>query len=355
MKKSNSVNNPPFVTLITPIRNEASFISRSLGAMLEQDYPSDRMEVIVADGMSTDGTREVVESFRARYPNLRLVDNPSRIVSSGMNAAIREARGEVLVRVDGHTIVEPDYVSRCVAALLRSGADNVGGRMDAVSEGLFGQAVALATSSPFGVGGARFHYSTREEWVDTVYMGCWPRDVFARIGLFDEELVRDQDDELNYRIRSRGGRILLDPRIRSRYYNRSTLRSLWRQYYQYGYWKIRVMQKHRRQMRPRQFVPPLFVAVLLLALLASPFAAWGAWLLALSAGSYLIANLSASIFTARKGNARLLPLLPVAYAALHLSYGTGFLVGLARFWNRWGDRAGRAGSGEQLTSASRAL
>src|SRR3954465_12513533 len=135
--------------------------------------------------------------------------------------------------------------------------------MDPVTEGLFGQAVALATSSPFGVGGSRFHYAQSEEWVDSVYMGAWPRSAFERNGFFDEELVRNQDDEFNYRLRSNGGRILLNPRIKSHYYNRSTARSLWRQYFQYGLWKVRVMQKHPRQMSVRHFAPAALVAGLI--------------------------------------------------------------------------------------------
>jgi len=278
--------------------------------------------------------------LQAKHSNLRLVDNPGKIVPTGLNAAIPQARGEIIIRVDGHTIVTPEYVRECVAALQRSGADNVGGRMDAVSEGPFGQAVALATSSPFGVGGARFHYSDQEEWVDTVYMGAWPREVFNRIGLFDEEQVRNQDDEFNYRLLSRGGRILLSPKIKSSYYNRSTLRSLWRQYFQYGYWKVRVMQKHPQQMRPRQFAPAIFVTVLLSSLVAAPVSSAGRLVFGSVAGTYLIANSAASISTlaAKKGGWRLLPLLPVAFATLHLSYGSGFLCGLVKFWNRWGDR-----------------
>jgi succinoglycan biosynthesis protein ExoA len=329
----------PFVTLIMPVRNEAAFIARSLGAVLAQDYPHERMEVLVADGMSADGTREVIARLAAAYPGIRVavLDNPGRIAPTGMNAAIERARGEVIVRVDGHTIVAPDYVRECVAALERSGASNVGGRMDAVSEGHVGRATARATSSPFGVGGARFHYSDREEWVDTVYMGAWPREVFRRVGLFDEEFVRNQDDELNYRLLSRGGRVLLSPRIRSRYYNRSTVRALWRQYFQYGYWKVRVMQKHPRQMRPRHVGPSLFVAALLVSLLIAPFSALGGWAFCLAAGSYVIANLGASVLTAGRNDWRLLPLLPMTFALLHVSYGLGFLVGLVKFWDRWGD------------------
>lgn len=344
----------PLVTLIMPIRNEASFIARSLGAALAQDYPHNRMEVLIADGMSSDETRSVINRVAAAYADVSVtvLDNPGRIVPTGMNVALAQARGEVIVRVDGHTIIEADYVQECVAALKRSGADNVGGRMDAVSTGRFGQAVALATSSPFGVGGARFHYSDLEEWVDTVYMGTWPRSVFERVGLFDEELVRNQDDEFNYRLLSRGGRILLSPRIKSRYYNRSTLRALWRQYFQYGYWKVRVMQKHPGQMRRRQFVPPLFVAVLLLTLLVAPFSVVSKWMFSFVAGSYMLANLGASVITAWKGDWRLLPLLPIVYATLHLAYGFGFLVGLIRFWNRWRehDKTGPSKARRQVRS-----
>jgi cellulose synthase/poly-beta-1,6-N-acetylglucosamine synthase-like glycosyltransferase len=333
------MENTPLITVIMPIRNEAGFIGRSLGAVLAQDYPRDRMEVLIADGMSTDGTRDVIACLAEAYPGIRVtvLDNPGKIVPTGMNAALARAQGEIIVRVDGHTIVAPDYVSECIAALERSGASNVGGRMDPVSEGRFGQATALATSSFFGVGGARFHYSDHEELVDTVYMGAWPRGVFQRIGFFDEELVRNQDDELNYRLRSQGGKILLSPRIKSRYYNRSTNHALWRQYLQYGYWKVRVMQKHPLQMRPRQFVPPLFVSTLLFSSLAAPFFAIGKWMFLLIAVSYVIANLAVSVAIARNRSWRLLPLLPVTFVILHVAYGFGFLMGLVKFWNRWGD------------------
>lgn len=326
----------PFVTVILPIRDEAGFIARSLGAVLAQDYDPRRMEVIVADGMSRDDTRAIVRRCAAAVPEIpvSIVDNPAGIVPTGMNAALAAARGEVVVRVDGHTIVAPDYVRRCVEALERSGAQNVGGRMTAVGEGPFARAVAAATSSRFGVGGARFHYSDREEWVDTVYMGAWPRAVLEDLGGFDPEMVRDQDDELNYRLRARGGRILLSPLIRSRYFNRPTLRSLARQYGQYGFWKVRVMQKHPRQMRPRQFAPPALAAALAGTAAASLVWRPAAAALAAIAGAYAAGNLAASAAAARRGPAS--PrLLPVAFAAMHLSYGFGFLAGLARFWNRW--------------------
>jgi len=332
---------PPLVTIIIPLRNEGERIVDFLGCIFAQDHPPDRMEVIVADGGSDDSTPQIVSEYAKTHPNLRLVQNPGRIVSTGLNIALAAAKGEIIVRVDGHTLIEPDYVRRCVEALQRAGAANVGGRMNAVARGRFGEAVAAATSSPFGVGGARFHYSDKEEWVDTVYMGAWPRRAFEEMGLFDEDLVRDQDDEFNYRLREHGGKILLDPGIKSSYTNRSTPWALWKQYFQYGFWKVRVMQKHPNQMRLRQFAPPFFVLSLLIVL--------GLWLLvptgwigvAAVGGSYVLANLAASVLTASKKGWRHVFLLPVVYAILHLSYGLGFLAGLVKFWNRWSDKKGR--------------
>jgi glycosyltransferase involved in cell wall biosynthesis len=331
------------VTIILPIRNEERFIRQGLEAIQAQDYPADHLQILLPDGMSTDNTRDIIAKFCLLHPKLQLhvLDNPGNIVPTGLNIALGHARGEVIVRIDGHTIVAPDYVRQCVEILQRTHADNVGGRMNGRGSTRFGQAVALATSKPFGIGGGRFHYSDKEEWVDTVYMGAWPRRVFEKVGMFDEELERDQDDEFNYRLRAAGGKILLSPKIRSTYTVRSTPGALWRQYSQYGYWKVRVLQKHPRQMSLRQFVPPLFVFSLLMSVVAAFIVAWGVWLLALIAGSYLAANLLASVITAAKRGWRHLRLLPLVFAILHLSYGSGFLFGLVKFANRWRDRRGR--------------
>jgi len=327
---------PPLISVIMPVRNEAAFIRRSLGSVLAQDYPPNRFEVLVADGQSTDGTCDVVRSFMANRPNLRVVENPGRIVSAGFNAALREAKGEIIVRVDGHTEIAADYLSQCVAELQRTGAGNVGGRMIAVGTGPFGRAVAAVTGSPFGVGGSRFHYSELEEWVDTVYMGAWPCSVFDEVGLLDEELVRDQDDEFNYRLRAHGKRILLSPRIRSVYTTRSTPMSLWRQYFEYGYWKVRVTQMHPGQMRLRHFVPPAFVLALLVS---SGLAASGraGWFLGALAAAYLVCSMVASLALSPKVGWTLMPAMPVAFAIIHVGYGAGFLYGLIRFLNRWRD------------------
>ncbi len=320
----------PYVSVIMAIRNESESIERSLRAVLEQDYPHDRMEVIVADGMSADGTRDAVAALACQHSNVRLIDNPAGIVSTGLNRAIAVARGEIIVRVDGHTLIGADYVSQSVRVLRTAGADCVGGPMKAEGRGWFGRAVARATSSRFGVGGGRFHYSDRQEWVDTVYMGAWWRRTFEQIGAFDEHMVRNQDDEFSYRLLDRGGRILLTPTIRSTYAVRGTPRSLWRQYFEYGYWKVRVMRLHPRQMRLRQCAPPAFVLALVSAGLAALGGPGGRVFLVALVSVYGVANLGASLQAAGRGEPGLVPGLVLAYAVLHLSYGTGFLTGLLR-------------------------
>ena len=339
------------VSIILAVRNESVAIKNALNAILNQDYEGPS-EILISDGMSTDGMGEKINSLVASIHGLRssvrILDNVGKIVPTGLNLALQQARGDIIIRVDGHTIVAPDYVRQCVIALQKSGADNVGGRMNAAGSNSFGKAVALATSSPFGIGNGRFHYSDNEEWVDTVYMGAWPRRVFDKIGLFDEELVRDQDDEFNFRLRSAGGKILLCPKIKSEYSVRSSPSLLWRQYFQYGYWKVRVLQKHPRQMSLRHFVPPalvasLFVSLLLLLLIilrGSDYAIFKYSAFFVPA-CYLIANLFASVITAARRSWNYLFLLPPIFGILHIAYGLGFLIGLAKFANRWEDRNGK--------------
>ncbi len=327
------------VTVIMPVRNEAGFIRESLSAVVNQDYPSDRMEVIVVDGMSTDETRSVVHQMQAQHPNLRLIDNPGKIVPTGLNLALAQAQGEIIVRVDGHCVIRPDYIRNCVEYLRRENVDGVGGPMETIGENRTSQAIALAMSSPFGVGGSSFRtVQDREMFVDTVAFPAYRRETIQKVGMFDEELIRNQDDEYNYRLREMGGRILMTPEIRSRYYSRGSFSSLWRQYFQYGYWKVRVMQKHPLQMSLRQFIPPLFVTTLIVLSLLSPFLFAARLLLALTVGTYIAANLGAAFITASKKGWRYFLYLPVAFAALHISYGAGFLYGLAKFFKRWKPR-----------------
>jgi succinoglycan biosynthesis protein ExoA len=326
----------PIVSIIVPCRNEQAHIHACLRSILGQDLEPEECEIIVADGMSDDGTRDMLQQLAAEDPRVRVVDNPGRIVSTGLNTAIRVARGAVIIRMDAHTEYAADYVRQCLAVLRETGADNVGGPVRTKSMGALQAAICAAYHSPFAVGGARFHNGAYEGYVDTVPYGCWPRQIFDQIGLFDEELIRNQDDELNLRLIRRGGKIWQSPRIKSWYRPRSSLRCLFRQYLQYGYWKVRVIQKHRKPAAVRHLVPGSFVlAVIVLSLLALwwPVAAW-AWLGLI--GIYGAYNLGVSLLIAARQAWILLPLLPLVLACYHLGYGYGFVRGVWHFviWPR---------------------
>jgi len=315
-------SSPPLASVVIPARNEASHIGKCIESLLAQrDLPAS-IEIIVSDGMSADDTRSIVEEYARKDSRVRLVDNPRRIVSTGLNEAIRHAQGEIILRVDAHTVVEEDYVATCIDVLRRSGADNVGGPWRAAPGGSpWSRAIAAAFQHPFAVGGARSHRVDYEGPVDSVYLGCWWRRVFDEVGLFDEELVRNQDDEFNLRLNRRGKTVWQSPGIRCWYAARNTLSSLWAQYFQYGFWKIRVMQKHRMPASIRHIVPLAFVCGLLVGpslIFLHPLLGWvyvGACAL------YLLVVLAASIHLALAKGLRLLPFLPVTFVVYHLAYG----------------------------------
>jgi succinoglycan biosynthesis protein ExoA len=328
----------PFVSVVMPIRNEANRITDTLTAVLAQDYPADRMEVIVVDGVSDDGTPDVVRSIAERSDRTVIIlNNPARIVPAALNHAIRAARGEVIVRVDGHCRLETDYVRRCVEALARTGADNVGGVQRAKGGSLRGRAIAVATMSPFGVGNARFRYSERPGWVDTVYLGTYRRDLFDRIGGFDEELANNQDDDFNIRLTKAGGRIWLDPAIRVTYQPRESISALWRQYFRYGLYKVRVLQKSG-WTSARHFVPAVFVVLLVAGVVGAAVARNPLVGLVVPA-VYAVGAAGAGLISGRRDAATML-LLPIVFATLHVAYGTGFLAGLWR-WRRYFGYRGR--------------
>lgn len=322
----------PFVSVVMPVRNEAAHIADCLAGALGQDYPADRFEVLVADGCSTDATPQIIAELHLRHPNLRLIPNPQRITPTGLNAAILAARGEIIARMDAHTEYAPDYLRQCVTALGETGAQNVGGAARTKATGYLQQAISLAYHSPFSAGGARFHNVEYEGEVDTVTYGCWRKQTLLDLELFDEELVRNQDDELNLRLTRQGGKIWQSARIRSWYHPRASLAALFRQYSQYGYWKVRVIQKHKLPASWRHLVPGAWLGSLVLLLLLAPFSRWFFALLALHLLSYLLANLTATLLTCRPaGRFQFLPILPIVFACYHFGYGFGFLRGLMDF------------------------
>jgi succinoglycan biosynthesis protein ExoA len=254
----------PLVTVIMPIRNEVDFIERSLGAVLKQDYPPDKIEVLIADGMSDDGTVKIIESLPGAE-RVRIIQNPERIQSHGLNRLIPLAKGDYVVRIDGHTIIAPNYVRQCVATLWETGAENAGGAMDPVGVTPSGKAISAAGKSPFAVPSV-FHVSSTPQYTDTVYCGAWPRRVFDEVGLFSTDVGVNEDYEFNYRIRAYGGKIYYNPAIKSTYYGRQTWSHLARQYYRYGRSKIKTLRKHPESLRLRQAIAPLFIAGLVVGL-----------------------------------------------------------------------------------------
>lgn len=319
----------PRVTVIMPIRNEEAFIARSLGAVLAQEYPAKAMEILVVDGESTDATREVIRGLPGTAERVELLSNPARTQAAGMNAALRVARGEIVVRVDGHTTIAPDYVRQCVAALAETGADEVGGCMSPVGTIPTGKAIAAATRSRFAVPTA-FHVSQTPRYTDTVYLGAWPRGVLERAGGYDERLSANEDYDLNYRIRRSGGRIYLSPAIRSTYYCRQSYSALARQYFHYGQGKVAALRKYPESLRARQVVAPVFVTALVAGAALAPFNALAllTWLTIVVA--YAAANLGCSVVAARRGGGASLWRVAAAFLTIHLAWGAGFWDGVFR-------------------------
>lgn len=317
----------PTVSVILPVRNEGRFIEQSLSAVLHQSHPQ-RLEAIVVDGHSSDDTTRSATRLASNSAiPVTVLDNPQRIVAVSMNLGLERATGDVVIRVDGHCVIAPDYVARCLDVMRETGAECVGGPMETVGETPTAAAIAAAQSSRFGVGGVAFRTSGRPGLVDTLAFGAYRREVFERIGGFDESLVRNQDDELNFRLTRAGGRIWMDPAIRSTYFSRGTLVGLWRQYHGYGFYKVPVMRKHRTVASPRHLVPAAFVAAtgasLVLAVLRrSPLPA--ALVLSPYTVALVVSSVSAATHEARPAT------IAGATATMHVAYGLGWWSGAVR-------------------------
>jgi glycosyltransferase involved in cell wall biosynthesis len=321
----------PRVSIVVPCRNEAGHIDAFVRSALAQQLTGgNTLEVVVADGASDDGTRQRLAALAAGEPRLVVIDNPQRITSAALNRAVAAARGDVVVRMDVHTDYAPDYVAQCLRALAETGAACVGGAWVPAGQGWPQAAIALAFQSRFGSGGAASRRADFTGEVDTVYLGAWRRDELLRLGGFDEALVRNQDDELALRIRRGGGRVWQSATIRSRYTPRASFAALFRQFWQYGYWKVPVIRKHRLPASPRHLVPFAFVATL--GLLAAAGLAWRpAWA---AMGVVAVLYAAAALANARAlaaGSWRDTAGIAWAFACMHAGYGLGFGRGLLDF------------------------
>jgi len=320
----------PFVSVIVPCYNEERTIALLLQALYDQTYPCERMEVVIADGMSTDATRARIAAFAAEHPALcvRVVDNPRRNIPAALNRALQAARGEIIVRLDAHSVPHPEYVTRSVRALQAGQGDNVGGVWE-IHPGAatwVGRGIAAAAAHPLGVGDARYRYAREAAAVDTVPFGAFFRALVERIGAFDESLLTNEDYEFNTRVRQAGGTVWLDPAIRARYFARPTLKALARQYWRYGYWKWRMLRRYPETLRWRQALPPLFV----LALAGLPFlgiwlpAARSLWLLQAAAYLLLLALVAFQVAQRTRSWGTALG-AALAVATMQLTWGGAFL------------------------------
>lgn len=317
-----SPDEAPPLSVVMPVRDDAAHLEAAVEAVLRQSYPRP-FEVILAVGPSRDGTEDVARRLARSTEQVRVVDNPKGTTPAGLNAAIAASTGDIIARVDSHAELSPGYLPRAVDILLETGADNVGGIQHA--EGLDGQpmqqAIAAAMSSRFGVGDAKFHYGGAPGPTDTVYLGVFRRSALERVGGFDERYLRNQDYELNWRIRESGGVVYFHPDLVATYRPRDSLRGLVKQYFEYGRWKRAMLQQHPGSVRWRQLVPPATLVMTMFGLMAAVV-----WPVALTVpGAYLVATTAAALLAPAPSISSRVR-LPVVFASMHYAWAAGFLT-----------------------------
>ncbi len=322
-----------FVSAIIPCRNEKKFIVQCLDSVITQDYPKDRMEILVADGMSEDGTQDILQEYSRRYSFLRWVENPKKIQACALNNLIGQSKGEIIIRLDAHSNFPKDYVSNCVKYLGEYKVDNIGGIIETLpgADTNVARSIAWALATPFGVGGSKFRLGvSKPTMVETVPLGCYRREIFSEIGLFNENLIRNEDNEFNARLLKAGGRILLHPGINSSYFARPDIRSLADQHFRNGYWCVYGIKFSERPFFLRHLVPMGLMTFLLLSLF------FGIWLRPLLwaglavLGLYGFCVFITSAILILKRNIKHFPYFLLIFPSLHFSYGIGSLCGLVK-------------------------
>jgi len=326
--------NLPWVSIIIPCRNEEKFIGKCLNSIINNDYSKESLEILVIDGMSEDKTKEIVEKYTKQYLYIKILENPNKFTPFGLNIGVKNARGDIIIRMDAHSTYEKDYISKCIKYLNQYNADNVGGiwKIMPRTHTLINKAIVFASSSIFGAGDAYYRrgYSRGPKWVDTVFGGCYKKEVFERIGLFNENLVRSQDMEFNLRLKKAGGKILLVPEIVSYYYPKSNLKDFFRHNFSDGIWTTYPLKFGIRIFSWRHLVPLFFVSSLILSLFFS-FFFWQARLFFdLIFGSYVFLSLFFSVKISFKKGFQYLFLMPIVFATRHFGYGLGSIWGIVK-------------------------
>ena len=327
-------NNMFLISIIIACRNEEKFIGRCLDSIVANDYPKKNLEILVVDGLSEDGTRNIVKKYIERFPIIHLLDNIKKNTSSAFNKGIETAKGEIIMIMGAHSIYKDDYISQCVDHLIKGDADNVGGicKILPQNNSLIAESIAYASSSSFAAGDAYYRIGSEEKrYVDTVFGGCYKRKIFDVIGCFDEDLLRTQDSEFNARLIKNGGKILLVPSIVSYYYARKSLGELLKMNLQYGYSKPLAVKKIGKVYTSRQLIPPIFVTSLFISLTLSLFFNWCFWLFLLISTSYIIASLGFSLKISLKKGLKYFFILPTVFATVHFGWGIGYVKGVWDF------------------------
>jgi len=331
LEKTNRKEINSFVSVIIPCLNEEQFIARCLDSIIANDYPKDLLEILIVDGISKDRTRKIVESYIKQFPFIRILENPKLVTPTALNIGIQNAKGSVIIIMGAHNIYNSDYISKCAKYLYEYNVDIVGGIMKTVpgSDSYTNKGIVFALSHSFGVGNSYFRVGVKEPMlVDTVPFGCYKKEVFEKVGLFNENLIRNQDIDLSLRLKRMGGKILLVPDIISSYYARSNLKDLFKQNFMNGFWVIYSAKFTKRAFSLRHLIPFAFLLSFFgsfcLSFLWMPFL----YLFILITGSYIFTNILISMKIAMENGIKLFPFVVASFVALHFSYGLGSIWGL---------------------------
>ena len=322
-----------FVSVIIPCRNEEKFIGKCLDSVINNDYPKDKLEVLIMDGMSEDKTREIIQQYIKKYGFIKILDNPKKITPCALNIGIKNAKGEIIIRMDAHSVYEKNYISKCVRYLNKDKCDNVGGIWKILSKEktLISKSIAFVSSSIFGAGNAyyRIGYSKGLKWVDTVFGGCYKKEIFDKIGYFNEKLIRNQDLEFNLRLKKAGGKILLVPDIITYYYPKSNFKDFFIHNFKDGFWVIYPLKFKIKGFSWRHLIPIIFVFSLIMLSILSIFSLFFLYLFLLEIGLYFLTNIYFTTkITLDQKNLRYFFILPFIFANRHIGYGLGSIFGL---------------------------
>ena len=325
----------PRVTIAMPSFNEEGYIEACIRSVQAQDYPEHLIEILIADGRSTDRTREIIASLAKDDPRIRMVDNPDKLQAPGLNRLVREADGDVVVRLDVHCEYSPSYVRKCVEVLERTGAENVGGAQRAKAKTFFQRALCAALESPAGVGGAKYRSAAAEGFVDTVFLGAFRRKVFESVGLWDPAAITNEDAELNQRIIAAGGKVYLSPEIEVHYYPRDSYKRLAEQYFKYGRGRARTLLKLGGFPTLRPLIPFAMVSGAAAMVVLPPL-----WPMApIATAGYLLATGAEAVRVGRKVGVSAIPMVWGIFPVLHAAHGVGFAAGLWKYLSKkdWAD------------------